>query len=306
MAPLPTLGGPNATYGQINNRGEVAGLAENSTKDKNCPPGVSVSGTGLQVLDFEAVIWGPEPGEIRQLSPLPGDTVGMALWINDNGQAVGTSGTCANTVLPPLAFGPHAVLWDTDGSVTDLGNLGGAVLNIGLSINNQGQVVGFSSLTDQGSPFNGTHAFRWTRATGMQDLGTLSGDVVSGGQGINDRGEVVGSSFDASGNPRAFLYQNGVMTDLNTLIPAGSPLYLLDAESINSSGQIAGFGMTSAGDMHGFLATPTSGEDVSGSLSAVSGSVTGPRALPEDVRKMLLQRLRSGRFGGRARLIGPQ
>ena len=95
----------------------MAGIAENSTRDPECPTGLALNGTGPQVLDFEAVIWGPRQGEIRELPPLPGDTVGVALWINDNGQAVGASGACANTVLPPLASGPHAVLWEKDGSV---------------------------------------------------------------------------------------------------------------------------------------------------------------------------------------------
>ncbi len=131
----------------------------------------------------------------------------------------------------------------------------------------------------------------------MQDLGTLPGDILSVANSINDRGEVVGESDDPNGNARAYLRQNGVMMDLNALIPAGSPLFLLCGLSINSSGQIAGFGMTSGGDLHGFLATPTSGEDVSGSYAAQS--LTGPKDLPEDVRKMLLQRLRSGRLGVR-------
>jgi probable HAF family extracellular repeat protein len=268
MTALSTLGGPNGGVGQINNRGEVAGIAETSTKDKNCPSGVSVSGTGPQILDFEPVIWGPQPGKIRQLSLLAGDTVGEAMGINDNGQAVGASGTCANTVLPPLAFGPHAVLWDTDGSVADLGNLGGTAANIGLAINNRGQVVGAASLAGGTTPFSLNDAFLWTRETGMQDLGTLPGDANSVGLGINDRAEVVGQSADADGNSRGFLYQNGVMYDLNTLIPANSPLYVLSASSINSSGEITGFGMTSDGDMHGFLATPSSGEDTSGSFSS--------------------------------------
>jgi len=304
MTALPTLGGPNGGVGQINNRGEVAGIAETSTKDKSCPSGVSVSGAGPQILDFEPVIWGPQPGQIRQLSLPAGDTVGEAMWINDNGQAVGASGTCANTVLPPLAFGPHAVLWDTDGSVTDLGNLGGTAANIGLAINNRGQVVGAASLEGGTTPFSLNDAFLWTRETGMQDLGALPGDANSVGLGINDRGEVVGQSADADGNSRGFLYQSGVMYDLNTLIPANSPLYVLSASSINSSGEIAGFGMTSDGDMHAFLATPSSGEDTSGSFSSPAQNVTSPMSLSDDIRKTLQQRLRFGRFGGRARLMG--
>jgi probable HAF family extracellular repeat protein len=296
MTALPTLGGSNGTVGPINNRGQVIGVAENSTKDKNC--------ASPQVLDFEAVIWGPNPGEIRQLPPLPGNSVGMALWINDNGQAVGASGSCANSALPPIAFGPHAVLWEKDGSVTDLGNLGAAVVNIGLYINNQGQVVGASSLTADSTPFVSTHAFLWTKETGMQDLGTLPGAVASAGLGINDRGEVVGVSDDASGNARAFLRQNGVMTDLNTLIPANSPLVPVLASTINSRGEIVGFGMTSTGDVHGFLATPSSGQDTSESLSSAAQDVTSPMLLPKDVRNLLQQRLRFGRFG--PRLMGPR
>jgi probable HAF family extracellular repeat protein len=267
MTPLPTLGGNNGTVGQINNRGEVAGIAENGIRDPECTPGVAVNGTGPQALDFEAVIWGPRQGEIRELRRLPGDSVGMALWINDNGQAVGSSGSCANTVLPPFAAGPHAVLWEKDGSVTDLGNLGGtanpallAVGNIAFSINNRGQVVGASALPGDAA----VHAFLWTRERGMRDLGTLPGDVNSAGLGINDRGEVVGASINgsaANGNPRAVLWKKGVPIDLNTLIPPNSPLYLLTAVGINDVGEVVGFGVTSTGDIHGFLAIPIHGED---------------------------------------------
>jgi probable HAF family extracellular repeat protein len=67
----------------------------------------------------------------------------------------------------------------------------------------------------------------------MRDLGVLPGDFVAAGFGMNNAGEVVGSSVSApgvaAGNPRAFLWRNGVMTDLNMLAP-NSPLYLLIAD----------------------------------------------------------------------------
>jgi probable HAF family extracellular repeat protein len=295
MTQLPLLGGNNGLIvGTINNHGEVPGIAENATMDRNCPSGVTVSGTGPQSLDFEAVIWGPKPGQIRELHPLTGDTVGMAVWMNDNGQAVGATGTCANTVLPPLAYGPHAVLWEADGSVTDLGNLGGTAVNIGLFINNRGHVVGVSSLAGASTVNVGTDAFLWTRLDGMQDLGTLPGDVGSVGLGINDDGVVVGASFDAMGNPRGFVWQNGAMTDLNTLAPADSPLYLLFAETINSSGAIVGFGATSAGDIHAFVAVPAldSGNRV------IPGAASS-RVLSDEALKVVRQRLSHGRFGSR-------
>ena len=270
LTQLPTLGGNNSTLGNINSKGEIAGATENSTRDPDCPTQVTVAGTGPQYFDYEAVVWGPKPGDIRELKPLPGDTVGIALWINDNSQAVGASGTCANTVLPPLALGPHAVIWDADGSVHDLGNLGSKVINMALSINNQGQVTGASSVNDQATPAQGHHAFLWTSAAGMQDLGTLPGDVASVGGMIDDAGDVVGQSMDASGNPRAFLWHNGVMSDLNDLVPGNSPLYLLFSTAINSRGEISGFGATEKGDVHGFLAIPSNGESASESFSPAS------------------------------------
>src|SRR5206468_4269903 len=117
----------------------------------------------------------------RKLDPLPGDTVGMALWINEHGQAVGSSGRCGNTVLPGFAGGPHAVLWEKDGSAHDLGSLGGTanpavpgVANIGFVINNGGQVTGVSALPGN----THTRAFLWTPEQPiMRSLGTLPGDT---------------------------------------------------------------------------------------------------------------------------------
>jgi probable HAF family extracellular repeat protein len=191
----------------------------------------------------------------------------MALGLNDLGQAVGTTGTCANTLIPGLAAGPHAVLWDIDGSVHDLGNLGGTVNNtllgygtVAFVINNQGQVAGQSDLPGD----NAFHPFLWTRQTGMRDLGVLPGDLVGASLGLNNLGDIVGASITtpgpSTGNPRAFLWHKGHMSDLNALIPADSSMYLLTAFSINDEGQIAGFGVVTsgpdAGIIHGFLATP--------------------------------------------------
>jgi probable HAF family extracellular repeat protein len=128
--------------------------------------------------------------------------------------------------------------------------------NAALAINNRGQVAGTSALSGNTTH----HAFLWTWETGMQDLGILPGDLVSAGLGINNRGQVVGNSVSApgppTGNPHPFLWQDGVLADLNTLIPAGSPLQLLTAFSINDRGQIAGLGVTSSGVVHAYLATP--------------------------------------------------
>jgi hypothetical protein len=144
MTALPTLrGGQNSQAYWINNQGQVVGFAENGTSDSTCSSSVP-----FHVRRFEAVIWGRN-GEIHELRPLPGDTVGFAFGINDNGQAVGSLGLCSNTPLPPVRVnGPHAVLWERDGSPTDLGNLGCTISNIATTVNDLGDVVGTSQLTD--------------------------------------------------------------------------------------------------------------------------------------------------------------
>src|SRR5271169_3846029 len=292
MIQLSTLGGNNGVAMAISNRGEVAGFAENSTPDPGCP--------APQVLHFKPAVW--EKGVIHQLPTFGGDPDGVAQEINDNGEVVGGSGTCA-TFNPNFLYNlvpVHALLWEK-GKATDLGNLGGktgqAGGNVAYDINNQSQVVGNSDL-----PGDTTfHAFLWTQRTGMQDLGTLSGDVASVSISINDAGSVIGASVDTSGNPRAFLWEKGVMTDLNTLIAGDSPLYLLTGCSINSRGEITGLGLTSSGEIHTYLATPTHRDANSESSSQ---GVISRRILSDDARKLLQQQLRFARFG--VGLMGPQ
>ena len=281
--PLPTLGGNNGFATGVNSRGQVVGDAENSTPDPTCP--------APQVLHLKPVVW--EKGRVQEL-PLPiGDSQGIALTINDHGQIAGISGSCTTS--------SHAVLWQ-NGTVTDLGSLGGTENIIASDMNNQGQVTGLSNLPGDAA----FHAFLWQNDV-MTDLGTLPGDVSSTGDGINSKGQVVGGSFDVDGNERAVIWANGVITDLNTLIPPDSPLFLIEATgTINSRGQIAGLALEkSTGEGHAFLATPREEEEgEAGAESAAPAvlSVTSQSSkfvLPENVRKMLKQRLTSGPRGAR-------
>ena len=58
-----------------------------------------------------------------------------------------------------------------------------------------------------------------------------------------------------AGLPHAFIYENGHMTDLNSLIGPGSGWQLHSTGGINGSGQITGYGNHS-GALHAFLLTP--------------------------------------------------
>jgi probable HAF family extracellular repeat protein len=75
----------------------------------------------------------------------------------------------------------------------------------------------------------------------ITDLGTLGG-TSSRAKSINSLGQVVGGSRTVSGSNHAFLWENGVMYDLNSSLPAGSDWCLYGAEGINDAGQIVGNG----------------------------------------------------------------
>ncbi|MGA7411978.1 MAG: hypothetical protein WBW33_15980 [Bryobacteraceae bacterium] len=141
--------------------------------------------------------------------------------------------------------------------------------------------------------------FFWEKGGVITDLGTLPGDYSSNAFGINELGQVVGESCDINSNCRAYLLQNGVMTDLNTLPPSGSPLYLLTAFDINSSGQIDGLALEiSTGEVHAFLATPQNGQGGSESAGlAVQSAVVSQSqkvVLPDNVRQLLSNQLGPG------------
>jgi probable HAF family extracellular repeat protein len=128
--------------------------------------------------------------------------------------------------------------------------------NTPTAINNHGLIVGFSDLPGDSAASPNYHAFIWTKSAGMTDLGTLPGDALSIAWGINDEGQVVGQSINSSGSSRAFLWQNGMMTDLNTLVAQG-PLSLVYANDINDSGEIVGGAYNSTtGDSPAFMAVP--------------------------------------------------
>src|SRR5262249_49234499 len=100
------------------------------------------------------------------------------------------------------------------------------------------------------------HAFLWNHGR-MVDLGVIAGDQCSIAYVINAREQVVGGSDDCFGNnPRAFIWENSSIADLNRLIPAGSGVQLTVAVGLNEAGEIAAQGVTSNGDLHAFLLIP--------------------------------------------------
>jgi len=275
MSALPTLGGNNGQASAINNGGQIAGFAENGTVDSSCPPGTTNNRIALPVL------W--ENGKARALPTVGSDPDGVAFWINDQGQAVGYSGTCTAAL--------HAVSWE-NGIASTLPDLGTGAIAEGIS--NQGQIVGIVGSADGTTQFGAL----WQDGV-LTNLGLLPGDFAGLASGINNKGQVVGSNFDSNFNwSHGFIWQNGVMTDLNTLFPASSNLFAVMANKINERGQISGMAIVlsgpDAGNIHAFLATPAN-QSMGKSVAEVAP--THPRSnMPANVGKRQLQRFGLVRF----------
>ena len=246
MTALPTLGGNQGFATEVNDRGQIVGWAETPVVDPTC--------NEPQKLQFRAVLWEPKAGEKHELPPLAGDSASAATAINERGQVVGISGDC--DVAVGRFSARHAVIWD-HGKATELPNLGGTAWHTPMAINEHGDIVGFSNPPDNGDGAFLAHAFLWTKNDGITDLKTLPGDATSQALSINSRGQVVGLSSGAVN--RAFLWQNGVLTNLNDL-KGDFPDSLVSAQDINEEGQITGRVFEfSTGKTLTFVATPRPG-----------------------------------------------
>jgi len=247
MRALPTLGGKNGFAAGANNQGQIVGWAENTVRDPT-------SCVAPQLFQFRAVIWGPRRDQIEELPLHPGDNSSAATAINNRGQVVGISGICDQAVGRHTAR--HAVLWDK-GEVIDLGNIGAKHWNTPTAINEHGDVVGFAGLPGSDPDTLIFQAFLWTKHNGIQPLGKLPGNLSSQAFGINERGQVVGVSSGGPGGTRAFLWENGVMKDLNMLKEPSYTARLEIAGDINDAGEITGRAFdSSTGVRSAFLAIP--------------------------------------------------
>jgi probable HAF family extracellular repeat protein len=209
-----------------------------------------------------------------------GSSVGAA--INDAGDVAGRS----------IAYdadhnyvGTYAFVYSNN-QLNNLGSLGtdnsGYGYSLATAINNAGFVAGESAVYDSSGNSLGDRAFTYGNGQ-MTNLGTLfvnsSGYGFSGANGLNDAGAVVGYSnqYDDYGNSigqSAFLYQGGVMQDLNALIDPSSGWILESATSINSTGQIAGYGLYQ-GQIQAFLLNSTIGAAVTDTPEPASFMLLG-------------------------------
>jgi probable HAF family extracellular repeat protein len=234
LTDLGTLGGDSSQANAINNAGQVVGWADTL-------PGTST--------DEDAFLY--SDGQMTDIGGLPGATNSVATSINDAGQIAGYSSFGAGGGGPGGNPDENAFLYSA-GKIIDLGTPQG--FSVANAINNQGQVVG-----EWNGGGTGDDAFVWNSGV-MTDLGTLPLEPTSVATSINDSGQIVGYATNnetAGGGGSVFrespfLDQNGVMTDLNSLLPANSGWVLNKATAIDNVGEIVGTG-TLDGVVHAFL-----------------------------------------------------
>lgn len=237
MVDLGTLGGASSVARAVNADGVITGGAQRRR--------------GQQRYQH-AAIW--VDGRAVDLGTLGGE-LSEAFAINDTGQVVGWAFDRARR--------QRAFLWTPGRGMIDLGDLGTPTASA-VAINDAGQVVGFAQ--PAGDPFGASHAFRWQNGV-MTDLGVLpeAGHpgpfgpelVNTAATSINDAGQIVGNSYPGTVRPGPFLWQDGVMRNLNDLIESGSEWTLTEANDINDHGQIVGTALSTAGDIRAVVLTPS-------------------------------------------------
>ena len=214
------------------------------------PPNQAAAGTGIneagQVVGnihySTAFFW--QNGVRTTLGHLGGGGT-SASDINDYAVVVGASYT---NELTTLGFMQHPFMWQ-DGKMVDLGLLPGDEDGGAAAINNLGQIVGASGRTDPDTYEQFYRAFIYANGV-MTALPVPSWEAHAGD--INDHGVVVGSMRAGGGfsNFHGWVYVDGTVTNLNTLIQPGSGLHIAYANAINNAGQIAATAFDAQGRYH--------------------------------------------------------
>ncbi|MFO1460495.1 MAG: immunoglobulin domain-containing protein [Verrucomicrobiota bacterium] len=202
---------------------------------------VSLNAAGMAVGSGAGVAFRLGPG--TNLTIFTNQELTRAAGINGDGTIVGTRQLDAvtyfngvTTVLPVMESGGQSWLFASSAN----------------GINAAGQVIGNLSYTSPVGFGSWTRGFLWSNGSRvfLEMLNASSSEA----HGINNSGVVVGRVLFPDGTSRAFVYRQGQMVDLNTLIPV-SGWVLTDATAINDLGQIVGTGLLE-GEPRGFLLSP--------------------------------------------------
>jgi len=255
-----TFGGPSSFLDlpgvPVTSQGTLLGQADVSTRDSDYPDCQPPGGCADRYIQQAFT---SQNGRLADLGALPGQNSSAIFEQNSGGVGVGFSEDGLTDPFTKTAASV-AVMFE-NGKVVNLGALPGGYESAALSIDNAGQVAGFSSngirdryacslLRDTPPLFASTAPCGWStqvravlwRHGVISDLGTLGGpDATVSAQ--NDQGEIAGQSY-TSNRPSAttsvppqapFLWKNGHMISLGTLGGQSG-----QANWVNDSGEVVG------------------------------------------------------------------
>lgn len=242
MRALQVSGDGDAFGMSINDRGDVAGIADAAGgrngflyaggAARDLGPGWPQSLNNLR--DVAGWAWWPPDAPAESVAMAwnangvarllgPAGKRGEALDVNDRGEVVGWMADPGGVA--------HAVIWEPDGTVVDLG-FGGGIASTAVAINEIGDVAGFRYAADSKA-----HAFIWRSDTGMTDL--FPPDVESQATDLNNAGEIVGVTIERDGEYRAIPFvwdaESGATTLANPIGNTGR------TSAINDLGEIVGY-----------------------------------------------------------------
>jgi probable HAF family extracellular repeat protein len=191
-------------------------------------------------LDSDGRVVGRYSGETEQAF-LDEDGTPLMLGPDLDAYAIGMNDAGQILIKELRQEGFHTLLAQTDGSLIDLGTLGGASTQA-TDINESGQVVGWSQTVD-----GKYQAFSWENGT-MTALAE-PGWTYSSAVAVNDSGHILIKA--TLGTERAvYLLKDGELIDLENL--GGGYVEVAD---MNNDGQIVGWTETD-GRFQAFLANP--------------------------------------------------
>jgi probable HAF family extracellular repeat protein len=264
MTDLGTLGGLHSEAVAMSDTGHVAGRSLTSAAKYHATLWSGGTTTDLTPSSDYAVAYGVNDtahvvgsidnwkgfvwhnGVLTMLGDLGGGC-SHAQDINDTDHIVGSS--CTTQVNKP-----HATLWH-NGAIIDLGVAPGMEDSGATAINSVGQIVGSSGFMDPETYEITSRAFLYESGV-FNVLPVPSQEAYAGD--INDSGVIVGTMRVGGGfsHWHAYVFADGVATNLNSLIPAGSGLHLAYGSAINNAGQIVGTAFDAQGRHHAYLLTP--------------------------------------------------
>lgn len=234
---LGTLGGTGSTGADIDEAGRAFGTADLPRPSPNVALDSQAFATTGGALEDLGARMGVEESRATAVSPAGRLTGFFRNGNTDDGMFLYDS---RDGSFKLISFNLQP--WETPAQPAD--------------VNDQGQIVGHYGGNDDGSG----RAFLYDANSNTKtDLGKLlPAHTYSRAWAVNNAGQIVGVSsvsWFTQQDEHAFVYENGVMRDLNALIPAGSGWALNVATDINAHGQIVGTGRLN-GQERGFLLTP--------------------------------------------------